>query len=63
MPSRQTLLVCKARPGETLHRANLRTMNETPIAFLRLPGDANKSASTMTAYWPASARTPPKGHA
>jgi acyl-CoA synthetase (NDP forming) len=46
-----------------MHWANLRTMNETPIAFLRLPGDANKSESTMTAYWPANASTPPKGHA
>ena len=63
MHSRQTLLVWKTRPGETLHRANLRTMNETPIAFLRQPGDANKRASTMTAYRSANASTPQNSHA
>ena len=35
-------------------------MNETPIAFLRQPGDANKRASTMTAYRSANASTPQK---
>jgi len=38
-------------------------MNETPIAFLRLPGDANKRALAMTAYRSANASTPQNGHA
>ena len=46
-----------------MHQANRPTINETSIAFQRLPSDANKSASTMTAYRPANVSTPPKGHA
>jgi hypothetical protein len=46
-----------------MHQANHPTIDETPIDVPRLPRDANKRASTMTAYRSANASTPQKGHA
>jgi hypothetical protein len=46
-----------------MRQANRPTINKMPSAYMRLPGGANRNASTMTAYRPATASTPSKGHA